>query len=98
MTSSAVSLVGGMLITGYLVISIFFLRFWYEGRDRLFAYFAAAFFLLALQRGLLSFLGERESVSLYLYGTRAVAFLIILYAIIDKNRKSALDAEHVPGD
>lgn len=95
---TALSLVGGMLVAGYLVIGVFFLRFWYEGRDRLFAYFATAFFLLALQRGLLSFLGERESVSLYLYGTRAVAFLIILYAIIDKNRKSPLEAGRATAD
>lgn len=86
---SDVALVGGMLAAGYLVISIFFLRFWYEGRDRLFAFFAAAFFLLSLQRTLLSFIGERESVSMFLYGTRAVAFLIILYAIIDKNRQTS---------
>jgi hypothetical protein len=84
---SDVGLVGGMLAAGYLVVSVFFLRFWREGRDRLFAYFAAAFFLLAVQRALLSFIGERESVSMFLYGTRAIAFLIILYAIIDKNRE-----------
>ena len=87
---SDVAWVGGMLAAGYLIISLFFLRFWREGRDRLFAYFAAAFFILSVQRTLLSFIGERESVSLFLYGTRAVAFVIILYAIIDKNRQTTV--------
>jgi hypothetical protein len=87
--TDAMGLMGGILVTGYLVIALFFLRFWSEARDRLFAYFAVAFFLLAVQRALLSFMGGHESVSIYLYGTRAIAFLIILYAIIDKNRKSA---------
>ena len=95
---SDVALVGGMLAAGYLVVSIFFLRFWHEGRDRLFAYFGAAFFLLALQRALLSFIGERESVSMFLYGTRAIAFLIILYAIIDKNRQAPLPSESTTDD
>jgi hypothetical protein len=85
---SEVALVGGMLVTGYLVISLFFFRFWTEQRDRLFGFFSAAFFLLAVQRALLSFFGEHESVSIYLYGTRLVAFLLILVAILEKNRKA----------
>ena len=86
--SQALVLVGGMLVLGYLVIALFFLRFWQDARDPLFGYFAAAFFLLAIQRLLISMVGGYESVSVYFYGTRAFAFLIILYAIIDKNRKA----------
>jgi hypothetical protein len=86
--STALTMVGGMLVLGYLVIALFFLRFWQEARDALFGYFSAAFFLLAIQRALITMIGGYESVSVYLYGTRVVAFLIILYAVIDKNRKA----------
>lgn len=33
------------------VAGLFFLRFWRRSRDRFFAFFAAAFWLMALQRG-----------------------------------------------
>src|SRR5688572_13722616 len=41
--------VAGLLVMGYAVAALFFLRFRRETRDRLFAFFAAAFALLALQ-------------------------------------------------
>lgn len=77
----------GVLSAGYLIAALFFARFWRDTHDRLFGFFAAAFLLLAAQRSALVFIGPAQS-ELYglLYGLRLVAFLIILYAVIDKNR------------
>lgn len=78
--------VAGALMAGYLVIALFFLRFSRDTGDRLFAIFAAAFFLLALQRLALFYYGEMAGT--WVYGLRLMAFLLILFAIIDKNRSA----------
>ena len=79
--------ISGMLTMGYLVAGIFFLRFWRDSRDRLFAMFGAAFFILALQRLGLEFFTEVPERSTVWYFSRLLAFVIIIVAIIDKNRK-----------
>jgi hypothetical protein len=79
--------ISGMITMGYLVAGIFFLRFWRDSRDRLFALFGAAFFILAVQRcGLMLNHDTAERVTLW-YFLRLLAFVIIIVAIIDKNRK-----------
>ena len=54
MSAALLPLLSGFLITGQLIAGLFFLRFWHSSRDRLFAMFAVAFWLLAIQRLLLS--------------------------------------------
>jgi hypothetical protein len=78
--------ISGVLVTGYLVAGLFFLRFWKQSRDRLFAFFAVAFWLLATQRGALAMVEHGSPESAWLYALRLVAFLLILAAVIDKNR------------
>jgi hypothetical protein len=80
------SLIAGALAMGYLVAGLFFLRFWRETRDRLFLAFAVSFTLLAVQRVALALVGGTTDAALPLYGLRALAFLLIIAAIIDKNR------------
>jgi amino acid transporter len=82
------TLVSGAMVMAYLTAGLFFLRFWRGTRDRLFAAFGAAFCLLAVQRGALSLIADASDggAALWLYGLRLVAFLLILAAIIDKNR------------
>ncbi len=82
-------LVSGGLALGYLVAALFFLRFYRETSDRLFGIFGAAFVLLAAQRVALSVLTNAGYDTTWLYGVRLLAFLLILAAIIDKNRASA---------
>lgn len=82
-------LVSGMLVMGYLVAGLFFLRFWRDTRDRLFGIFALAFWLLAAQRFLLVLLGHTTRDDVWLYGVRVLAFALILGAIVDKNRATA---------
>ena len=77
--------ISGLLVAGYLVASLYFLRFWRQAKDRLFLLFALAFLLLAALRTLLTLMaGTGYSASLY--ALRLAAFLLILYAIWDKNR------------
>jgi peptidoglycan/LPS O-acetylase OafA/YrhL len=80
------SVFSGVLLMGYAVAALFFLRFWRDTRDRLFGIFAAAFFLLAAQRFALAVIPTESQEPALLYGVRLVAFLLILGAILDKNR------------
>lgn len=81
------ALLSGTLITGYVIVGLFFLRFWRASRDRLFALFAAAFGVLAIQRLALSLTAETLEDQTLFYLLRFAAFVVILYAIIDKNRR-----------
>ena len=78
----------GALVMGCTVAGLFFLRFWRKTRDRLFAIFAAAFWLLGLNWLLLATIG-RDEINTWLYAIRLLAFVLILLAIIDKNRSTA---------
>ncbi len=80
-----VHLISGVLVAGYLVAALFFLRFRRETGDRLFLVFSVAFALLAVQRLALALTTRDETL---IYGLRLLAFLLILAAIIDKNRKA----------
>ena len=77
-------MISGALSTAYVVAGLFFLKFWSASRDRLFGLFAAAFFLLAVQRLMLPFIDPSQAT--FLYVVRLVAFVLIIVAIVDKNR------------
>ena len=84
---TAVSIMSGALVAGYWLVALFFLRFWRDTRDRLFGAFSAAFWLLGLQRLGLAFALAHEQETTWLYLLRLVAFVVILWAIVDKNRR-----------
>ena len=73
--------------TAALVAGLCFLRFWRDTQDRLFAFFAGAFWLLSLSWLLLAFLSPTEETRPYVYAIRLAAFAMIIVAIIDKNRE-----------
>ena len=75
----------GAIMMGFLVGAGFFLRYWRESRDRLFALFAVAFAMLAANRLLLVLLHESRETNLLPYTVRLAAFLTILVAVVDKN-------------
>ena len=90
MTNDAlVLLISGALAAGYAVAALFFLRFYRDTRDRLFLYFAVAFALLTVQRVTLAWAAQTGRGTAVHYVIRLAAFLIILAAIIDKNRPRA---------
>jgi hypothetical protein len=84
--ATQVGLMAGALVMGYAVCGLFFLRFWRQTGDRLFLVFALAFWILGLQRLALAVVEPVEESRTGLYLVRLFAFLLILGAIIDKNR------------
>lgn len=76
----------GVIVALCVVASIYFWRFRRQTRDRFFGLFAGAFGMLGVSFVLLA-AGDRQSESRpYLYLIRLVAFLLIIAAIVDKNR------------
>ena len=82
-----INLLYGALFAGYSVVALFFLRFWASSRDRIFAMFAAAFGILAVQRIALALTRTVVEDQSPLYMLRLLAFVIIIWAIVDKNRR-----------
>jgi peptidoglycan/LPS O-acetylase OafA/YrhL len=76
----------GLLVMACAVAGLFFLRFWRRTRDRLFAIFAAAIWLLGLNWLLLAFTHWDEPTTSWLYLIRLLAFMLILIGVLDKNR------------
>jgi hypothetical protein len=70
-----------------LVAGLFFLRFWRDTRDRFFLYFAVAFGVEGLNRSVLGLSTVSKETEPFFYLIRLLAFLLILAAIVDKNRK-----------
>jgi Family of unknown function (DUF5985) len=81
------SFLTGVATMGFLVAATFFARFWRETRDRLFLLFAVAFVALGLNRALLAVFDPGRESQPYLYIIRLGAFVLIAWAVIDKNRR-----------
>jgi len=77
---------GGCILVGCWAISLFFLRFWVKTHDRLFIHFAFAFLLLGIERIALLFFNQESEYKPYVYLIRLAAFLVIVFAIVQKNR------------
>ena len=80
-------LLSGVLIAFYATIALYFLRFWFAARERLFGLFALAFVVLATQRLALALTNATMEDQTVFYLLRLTAFVIIAVAIIDKNRR-----------
>ncbi|MBA3392721.1 MAG: hypothetical protein H0T89_08760 [Deltaproteobacteria bacterium] len=78
----------GGLTLGCFVVGLKFLKFWRLARDRFFIFFAAAFWIFATGWGLRAFLHTDAEHGHFVYLPRLLSFLLILVAIIDKNRRS----------
>jgi hypothetical protein len=80
-------LLAGGIVVASAAIGLFFLRFWRMSRDRLFLMFAAAFWIYGFHRVGLSMIADNHEIRTWLYVVRLLAFLLILVAIVDKNRR-----------
>jgi len=78
----------GAITMASLIVGLLFLRFFRKSRDRLFAIFAVAFWVLSLHWIGLAIAQPNDETRHYFYLFRLAAFLLILWAIIDKNRAS----------
>jgi len=77
--------ISGAVTLGYLVATLFFLRFWRRTGDRLFVAFSIAFALLTLNQALAQWIGAADERVGYTYLLRVLGFVLILGAIVDKN-------------
>jgi hypothetical protein len=77
----------GSIMMGYLVASLYFLKFWRKMHDQLFLFFAIAFAALATERILFICIDHTTEDTVYIRLVRLFAYMCILAAIIDKNRK-----------
>ena len=80
-----IEFLSGAVTLGFVIAAVFFLRFWRRTGDRLFFAFAIAFVLLALNQALAQWLGAADERVMYTYLLRVLGFVIILFAIVDKN-------------
>lgn len=72
-------------------IGLFFLRYWRTSRDRLFVFFVAAFWALALNWVGLVGLNPSDDTRHWFYLARLLAFFLIIAGVVDKNRRNARD-------
>lgn len=79
--------VAGALTAGFAIAGLFFMRFWRRTRDDLFFFFSLAFWLLALSQSLLAATQVIIEDRSWIYAIRLAAFLLILFAIMRKNRR-----------
>lgn len=76
----------GALMFGFFVAAGFFWRFWRRTSDRFFLIFTGAWVLLGIERLVLGLLNQPEQLNPGIYFIRLAAFLLIIAAIVDKNR------------
>jgi uncharacterized membrane protein HdeD (DUF308 family) len=84
------SLLLGAIAMASLTVGLFFLRFWRDTGDRFFLFFAAAFGiegLIRVAQGLNVVSEEREPL---FYLVRLFSFLLIIAAVVDKNRSKSM--------
>ena len=78
----------GLITMGYIVAGLFFLKFWQRSRDPLFAIFAVAFWLLALNQAIVVVFEVPREEQSWAYLLRLAAFILIIVAIVYKNAAS----------
>jgi uncharacterized membrane protein len=77
---------GGVAIASAM-IGVCFVRYWRRSGIRLFLFFAIAFYLLTIERVVLVIVNPDNEFAPYIYLIRLAAFLVIIAAIADQNRK-----------
>lgn len=77
----------GAIATCSFVIGLFFLRFWQTTRDRFFLFFALSFLLEGANRLSLAIFFELKEASPEYYLVRLVSYVLIVVAILEKNKR-----------
>jgi hypothetical protein len=77
----------GALMATYVVLGMYFMRFWRKTRDQLFLWFGTAFIVFAAERIVFAFGGSPNSEShAVFYVLRLFGYLMIIFGIVQKNR------------
>lgn len=96
MNHDIITFLQGISAMGAWASGLFFLRFWRQSHDPLFAFFGAAFWLLAGSWSLLALFSPTDENRPYIYGLRLVAFLLLIVGMIGKNRRARAAAGEAP--
>lgn len=91
----AVHALQGGTATACFAAGVFFLRLFVVSRDRFFLWFCFALWILGAHWGVLA-LDQGPEEAHYLYATRALAFVLIIGAIVDENRSRRASASAQP--
>lgn len=78
----------GAIAMAAFTIALMFIRFWRTTRDRFFLFFAAAFALMGSGRVVLGAVPHSDDQTPVIYLIQLLAFVVIVFAVIDKNRRS----------
>ncbi len=70
-----------------LVAACFFLKFWTTSGDRFFGLFSLAFVILAIERTAIMLSNGMQEANPSVYLLRCLGFSMIIFAVVDKNRK-----------
>jgi hypothetical protein len=76
----------GAIVMGNAIVALFFLRFYRKTGDRLLAMFSLSFSLMAAVRLVHVLVRVPSEHVHYVYVLRLLAYALIIYAIVDKNR------------
>jgi hypothetical protein len=76
----------GAIVMGDLIVALFFLKFWRVTGDRFFLFFAASFAAGAVSRVIIDPGLPPFGIEEFGYFVRLLSYLIIVVAIVDKNR------------
>jgi type II secretory pathway component PulM len=81
-----VSFLNGAVAMACIIAGIAFLAYWRDSRERLFVFFAVAFWVLAFNWVLIAAIDPASEHSHWFYLLRLVAFALIAVGIVEKNR------------
>lgn len=81
------AMLAGAIAMASLLVSLFFLRFWRSTKDRFFLFFALSFLLEGMNRILLGMAALQSEDAPEYYLIRLVAYGLILFAVLEKNRR-----------
>jgi hypothetical protein len=70
------------------IAGVLFLAYWRDSRDRLFMFFALAFWVLGINWVAVAAIAPTAEQRHWFHAIRVVAFVLILLGIADKNRRS----------
>lgn len=76
----------GVIVTASLAAAAFFLKFWRQTHDTLFLGFGIAFLIEGLNRTAFLLLDAPNEGDPLIYTVRLFSYLVILLAIVNKNR------------
>lgn len=88
MIEPVITFMSGAIALGFLLCGVGFLRLWSRSRDPFFLAFAGAFWLLALPPFSVFWQAPDEDKA-WVYLARIGAYLLIIVAIVAKNRGAA---------